>query len=288
MRNAMVVFTSPRTMAVGMGAVISILLLLAGQALADDARRLRVEAAKLVYAAESARSERQRKALLKEAHGKLAEIQERYPSSFVQLQVYVDGKRTNLSSDDILREAGLADSPDLEDAGASLDIIGKGSKLPLDDDNDLGESKADPFANLGAGKLRQVLGRKFSVTAEDDNGWTDLHYAAALNLVALAEALVDAGASTKASLKDDGAPVTEQLKQSLNSLGVESNFVSREGQQPLHVAVNYGAEDTAELLIDRGADINAKDRNGQTPLDMARRKDPFGKVMWLLINRGAE
>ena len=125
------------------------------------------------------------------------------------------------------------------------------------------------------------------MTAEDENGWTDLHYAAALNLVALAEALMDAGASTDASLKDDGTPVTEQLNRSLNALGVESNFISREGQQPLHVAVNYGAVDTAELLIDRGADINAKDKNGQTPLEMARRKDPFGKVMWLLINRGA-
>ena len=285
MWGAAVVLTSLRMITIRLLAGSGVLLLLAGMALADEAQRLRVEAAKLVYAAERAQSERQRRALLKEAHGKLARVQERYPSSYVQLQVYLGGKRTNMSPDDILKEAGLADSPDLE--GGNPDTSGKRTKVPLDDDDDPRESTAVHFANLDAGNLREILGREFSVTAEDENGWTDLHYAAALNLVALAEALVDAGASTDASLKDDGAPVTEQLNQSLKALGVESNFISREGQQPLHVAVNYGAVDTAELLIDRGADIKAKDKNGQTPLEMARRKDPFGKVMWLLINRGA-
>lgn len=285
MWGAAVVLTSLRTISARLLAGSGVLLLLAGVALADEARRLRVEAAKLVYAAEGAQSERQRRALLKEAHGKLARIQKRYPSSSVQLQIYLGGKRTNVSPDDILKEAGLADSPDLE--GGGLDIGGKHAEQSLDGDDDLRESRVVRFANLDAGSLREILGREFSVTAEDENGWTDLHYAAALNLVALAEALMDAGASTDASLKDDGTPVTEQLNRSLNALGVESNFISREGQQPLHVAVNYGAVDTAELLIDRGADINAKDKNGQTPLEMARRKDPFGKVMWLLINRGA-
>ncbi|MDR2978028.1 MAG: ankyrin repeat domain-containing protein [Rickettsiales bacterium] len=39
---------------------------------------------------------------------------------------------------------------------------------------------------------------------------------------------------------------------------------------PLHTAAFYDAKDVAELLIDKGADIRAKNNDNETPLEVAR------------------
>jgi len=43
------------------------------------------------------------------------------------------------------------------------------------------------------------------------------------------------------------------------------------GSTPLHIAVEYSKEgmEVAKLLVDRGADVNLKDSDGKTPLDLA-------------------
>ena len=41
------------------------------------------------------------------------------------------------------------------------------------------------------------------------------------------------------------------------------------GQTPLHVAINRQRHDILDLLIDLGADVEAKDMGGQTPMDLA-------------------
>ena len=41
------------------------------------------------------------------------------------------------------------------------------------------------------------------------------------------------------------------------------------GWTPLAVAAHRGHKEVAELLIAKGADVNAKDNNGGTPLDVA-------------------
>ena len=41
------------------------------------------------------------------------------------------------------------------------------------------------------------------------------------------------------------------------------------GLTPLHRAAYYGLKEIAELLLDKGADVNAKDDGGDTPLDVA-------------------
>ena len=56
-------------------------------------------------------------------------------------------------------------------------------------------------------------------------------------------------------------------------------------QTPLHYAAIQGHKEVAELLIDKGADVNAKNIIGITPLDAARRHP---KIADLLRKHGGE
>ena len=200
---------------------------------ADDARRLRVAAAALVQSSERAGSSQKRLALLKEAHGKLVEIQERYPSESARLLIYLGGERTTLSPNS-LREM--------------IDAL--------------------RLAELEVGKLRAVLGRALAPTAVDENGWTDLHFAAALDLPELVGASLDAGADAAARLKSDKEPLSARLKQSLTALGLVTD-IWRYAETPLHMAAWNRAREAAEALIHRGADVSAKNGDGMTPLHIA-------------------
>ena len=55
---------------------------------------------------------------------------------------------------------------------------------------------------------------------------------------------------------------------------------------PLHDAAEQNSVDVARLLIERGADIDAKDNNGSTPLHYAAVENSFD-VARLLIDSGA-
>ena len=60
------------------------------------------------------------------------------------------------------------------------------------------------------------------------------------------------------------------------------------GQTLLHWAAAYTEKSSViELLLDRGADINARDMNSFTPLHWAARDNKGPTVMELLLNRGA-
>jgi ankyrin repeat protein len=61
------------------------------------------------------------------------------------------------------------------------------------------------------------------------------------------------------------------------------------GLTPLHFAASYGKLDIATLLIEKGANVNAKNKIGGTPLcSSAMGKGDFLKVANLLIEKGAD
>jgi ankyrin repeat protein len=60
----------------------------------------------------------------------------------------------------------------------------------------------------------------------------------------------------------------EAAKQALD-LGVDPNAINAAGETALHIAVLRGSTPFVQLLIDRGADLNVKNRNGWTPLTIA-------------------
>ena len=122
------------------------------------------------------------------------------------------------------------------------------------------------------GNLREVLGRVPSTTVVAENGWTDLHYAAALNLLELATALLDSGMDVAVPIKADGEPTSERLKRKLRAIDLVSDL-ARRGFTPLHMAALNNAEEAAALLISRGADIEVKAApGGLTPLQIAEER----------------
>ena len=115
--------------------------------------------------------------------------------------------------------------------------------------------------SVAARQLSERLGRELSPVAVDENGWTDLHWAAVLDLPELAVTLLDAGASASAALKDDGELLGDRVKEVMRSFGHDTFAkTTRIGQTPLHLAARQDSASVARLLVERGSDIERKDR----------------------------
>ncbi|RMG03466.1 MAG: ankyrin repeat domain-containing protein, partial [Acidobacteria bacterium] len=62
-----------------------------------------------------------------------------------------------------------------------------------------------------------------------------------------------------------------EIARLLISSGANVNAKDQDGQTPLHEAAWYGNSGVAKLLISSRADLNAKNKNGKTPLGVASR-----------------
>ena len=133
-------------------------------------------------------------------------------------------------------------------------------------------------------RLSGLLGRTPSARREDENGWTDLHYAAALNLPGLVDRLSQAGAAANAKLKNDGEPLGGGVQRTLRELGRSLEW-TRDGETPLHVAASVGAVEAATRLLARGANVNAKTALNWTPLHYAAVSNAHQVVRALLAGR---
>jgi ankyrin repeat protein len=107
--------------------------------------------------------------------------------------------------------------------------------------------------------------------------YVPLYFAANLGDVGLVKALVDHGADlddARAGETALHAAIAENHRDIavlLVNAGADVNARNMSARTPLHFLANSTMDDRrlAELMIDHGADVNAKDKNGQTPLDFA-------------------
>ena len=65
-------------------------------------------------------------------------------------------------------------------------------------------------------------------------------------------------------MKNDG----EEL-QRLVALGIDVNAPNSEGSAAMHIAATVGSRGMIQYLLDQGADINAVDSMGNTPLNVS-------------------
>jgi ankyrin repeat protein len=94
--------------------------------------------------------------------------------------------------------------------------------------------------------IRGLLYRRFDPSAPDDNGWTPLHFAAQKSSVDAVRILLNAGSAIDAR--------------------------DRNGNTPLSTAVfnSRGYGEVIRLLREKGADPNAENNHGVSPLKLAR------------------
>lgn len=71
--------------------------------------------------------------------------------------------------------------------------------------------------------------------------------------------------------------------------GAKTEATNKRGQTPLHSACGpyEGQRDAIELLLNSGANIEARDNDGMTPLSVAVSKG-LGQTADLLVERGAD
>ena len=111
------------------------------------------------------------------------------------------------------------------------------------------------------------------------DGWTAVHLAAFFDRKDVAEALLDAGAST--DLVSENAMANQPLHAALAGQGGESlvsllvgrgadvNARAAGGVTPLHLAASRGNDAVAKLLLRHGADRHARLEDGQTAAEIA-------------------
>ncbi len=143
------------------------------------------------------------------------------------------------------------------------------------------------FADEGARRLTEVLGRPVSAEGRDEHRWTDLHYAAVLDMPTLVGALADEGAAVDARLLGDGGRLDGELSRALGDFGVRVGGLRRDGATPLHLAVRSGSREALSELLRRGASVSARDAAGRTALHDAAAADAVDEV-GVLLGAGAD
>ena len=138
----------------------------------------------------------------------------------------------------------------------------------------------------------QKLIHNAGVTVRDSRGNSPLMYAAALGSLESVRLLLDAGADPNAPndfaatplmwCAGDGAKVRLLLAR-----GAKVEARSNLGRTALMIAAAYdGSAEAARLMIEHGADVNARDKGGNSVLEQAASSNNI-EVARLLIAKGA-
>ncbi|MCM1002429.1 ankyrin repeat domain-containing protein, partial [Wolbachia pipientis] len=127
-------------------------------------------------------------------------------------------------------------------------------------------------------RVKALVSQGASLEAKDNSDNTPLHNACNNGHVKVVEYLVEEGASLKVKNKDGETPLhvaaqhdstLEVIEFILNRDLSGINDITNSGRTPLHLAIQGNKPSTVKLLLNKGANINAKDKDGKTPLDLA-------------------
>jgi ankyrin repeat protein len=127
--------------------------------------------------------------------------------------------------------------------------------------------------------------KKATMWAKDYNGHTPLDIADLLSNETVSHLLVskDADMSKPVAIR---YRLMEEIKKLIEN-GADINAKDNLGQTPLYAAIWSGDANMVELLLDKGANMKIKDIDGQTPFNVAVRYSQKD-ILKLFVARGAE
>lgn len=152
---------------------------------------------------------------------------------------------------------------------------------------------AAEYGNRAATKVLLEIGNNPNVA--DNHGRLPIHRACEAGNSLLLMHLIEFVSSTDALDTQGRAPLHvcaeydhTDLVQLLLTTGVGVNTINqRSGEAALHIAAKFGHFATLNILIERGGDLELKDRIGQTPLHLALLRG-HAEVSMSLLDAGAD
>ena len=152
--------------------------------------------------------------------------------------------------------------------------------------------------------IKKHLDREVDINAKNDKGQTSLDLAIKENAFETAEFLINKGANFNTEDESGNTPLHhaagfghKKIVGLLIAKGTDSNLKNKSGETPLIKAANSGGVfnrpvsigrlETIELLISKGADIDAQGAGGWSSLNYAA-SSGRKKIVELLIKKGAD
>ncbi|MEG4517237.1 MULTISPECIES: ankyrin repeat domain-containing protein [unclassified Microcoleus] len=168
-------------------------------------------------------------------------------------------------------------------------LIAKGADVNAKNENGL--TPLHITKSKAIAKILLAAGAKINIkedNARNGKSRALLHNAAKIGFKELVQQLIKDGANVAIRDSAKRTPLHyATTKEVAALLMLDINAIDQSGNTPLHLAVDRGSQDIAELLIANGARVNVRNENGQTPLYRAIAIG-HNEIAALLINNGTD